>query len=594
MTLENAKAIILITVGCLLLISPTTCIGAAPTLSDVSFSPSEVAAGISTDIGGSFTFNDPDGDLGGGSFNYTYESVAFSFELPSSINGVTSGTVGFSLEVVLSQTVGTIIIPCWLEDRNGNPSNMFEVSVRQLWTRQFGTVGEDIGEALTIGGSKSIYVTGKTFGDLDGEMNAGGIDVFLTKFNPSSAKEWTKLLGSTSADFATGVAVDSGNICDITGDGKVDLQDSIVAFQILIGMPSLTALELGRDVNDDDRIGIEEALCAMGVTAGDHIDYSNVYVTGYTFGDNFDGHLSAGTYDIFLAKYDASGKKLWTKLLGSADWDKAFGIAVDSKDNIYITGQTSGDLDGNDNAGGQDAFIARYDSSGTKMWTKLFGGFFDERGNAIAVGGGDSIYITGGADGGLGGVLNSDIFLAKFDTSGNEQWLSKIATHCYESGTGVAVDSSGNVYVTGIVLTCSLDDEVALGKRDVFLSKFDSSGNKLWVRQFGTEETDKGFSVAVDGADNVYVVGYWDSTYFTGDNEGGDVFLAKYSPSGDRLWIEERVGSEVAQGKGVAIDADNYIFMTGTTEGSYDGHQNASQNEDDVFVLKYDVNGMKQ
>lgn len=514
--------------------------GPAPILSDVSISPSEAAAGLTIMLSGSFTFSDPNGDLGGGTFNYTYENTTFSLTLPSSFDGITSGTAYFDLDVVLSATTGTMSIPCWLIDRAGNQSNTFEVSFTQLWTRQFGTVYEDIGEAVAVDSSNSVYVTGSTNGDLGGNINAGGKDVFLTKFNSSSAKEWTKLLGSTSDDYAMGVAVDSNN---------------------------------------------------------------NVYITGCTLSDEFDGNVTAGGTDIFLTKYDPSGNKLWTELLGTADSDMAYGITIDSDDNIYITGQTTGDLDGNTNAGSWDIFLAKYDASGTKIWTRLLGTTDVDCGYAVAVDSGDDIYITGGTCGVLGvdpspgdPQINYDVFLAKYDTSGNKQWVSQIGTSCAELGYGVSADSSGNIYVSGRVYLCALDGNVAYGGYDAFLAKVDSSGNMQWIRQLGTAEHDRGQAVTTDKNNNVYVAGYLNSVDFTGDYEGRDVFLAKYSTLGDQLWIvQENGGSNWGdQGRGVATDTDNNIYLTGTTHGHFDEHTNPNYGEDDAFILKYDADGTKR
>jgi hypothetical protein len=142
----------------------------------------------------------------------------------------------------------------------------------------------------------------------------------------------------------------------------------------------------------------------------------NIYVTGYTLG-NLDGNTNAGGYDAFLTKFDTSGAKQWTKLLGhqggganAAGNDKATGVAVDSSGNIYVTGYTTGNLDGNTNAGGYDAFLAKYESSGTWQWTRLLGhngGSANAAGNDLAIGvavdGSGNIYVTGGTTGNLDG-----------------------------------------------------------------------------------------------------------------------------------------------------------------------------------------------
>ena len=93
---------------------------------------------------------------------------------------------------------------------------------------------------------------------------------------------------------------------------------------------------------------------------------ANVYVTGYTAG-GLDGNTNAGDYDLFLVKYNSSGTKQWTKQLGTSSADSASGVATDSSANVYVTGQTAGGLDGNTNAGSEDLFLVKYNSSGTKQ-----------------------------------------------------------------------------------------------------------------------------------------------------------------------------------------------------------------------------------
>ena len=92
----------------------------------------------------------------------------------------------------------------------------------------------------------------------------------------------------------------------------------------------------------------------------------NIYVTGYTRG-GLDGNTNSGNEDIFLVKYDSSGTKQWTKQLGTSEEERGYGVTKDTSDNIYVTGSTGGDLDGNTNSGETDIFLVKYDSSGTKQ-----------------------------------------------------------------------------------------------------------------------------------------------------------------------------------------------------------------------------------
>ncbi|MEE1578201.1 MAG: SBBP repeat-containing protein, partial [Deltaproteobacteria bacterium] len=92
----------------------------------------------------------------------------------------------------------------------------------------------------------------------------------------------------------------------------------------------------------------------------------NVYVAGYTKG-GLDGNSNSGGSDVFVVKYNSSGTKQWTQQLGTSSADSASGVATDSSANVYVTGQTAGGLDGNTNAGSEDLFLVKYNSSGTKQ-----------------------------------------------------------------------------------------------------------------------------------------------------------------------------------------------------------------------------------
>jgi len=168
----------------------------------------------------------------------------------------------------------------------------------------------------------------------------------------------------------------------------------------------------------------------------------NIYVTGYTRG-GLDGNTNSGSYDIFLVKYNSSGTKQWTKQLGTSSNDFGIGVTTDSSGNIYVTGDTEGGLDGNTNMGGEcvnwkkekipcnDIILVKYNSFGTKQWTKQLGTSSDDRGNSVTTDSSGNIYVTGETEGGLDGNTNSgesDIFLIKYNSSGKKLWTKQLGT----------------------------------------------------------------------------------------------------------------------------------------------------------------------
>ena len=145
-------------------------------------------------------------------------------------------------------------------------------------------------------------------------------------------------------------------------------------------------------------------------------------MTGHTKG-GLDGNTSSGSADLFVVKYNSSGTKQWTKQLGSSSSDYAKGVAVDSSGNVYAAGYTNGGLDGNTNSGSNDLFVVKYNSSGTKQWTKQLG-TSGGRAHGVAVDSSGNVYAAGYTDGGLDGNTSSggqDIFLVKYNSSGVKQ-----------------------------------------------------------------------------------------------------------------------------------------------------------------------------
>ena len=142
----------------------------------------------------------------------------------------------------------------------------------------------------------------------------------------------------------------------------------------------------------------------------------------------------------------------WTKQLGTSSDDWGYGVTTDSSGNIYVTGYTDGKLDGNTNSGRGDMFLVKYDSSGTKQWTKQLGTPSDDYGGGVTTDSSGYIYVTGYTFGELDGNTNSgdyDIFLVKYNSSGTKQWTKQLGSSYMDRGYGVTTDSSGNIYMTG-------------------------------------------------------------------------------------------------------------------------------------------------
>ena len=240
----------------------------------------------------------------------------------------------------------------------------------------------------------------------------------------------------------------------------------------------------------------------------------NVYITGYfegraTFGEKM--LTSIASSDIFLVKYDASGKFQWAQQAGGNGYDFGNGISTDPAGNIYITGYFEGkaffakkaktpftkkDPGGSKtitSIASSDLFIAKYNQSGSLLWVQQARGSIKDYGNSISVDASGNIYATrqtpGTATFGAGSVSNprgTDIFITKFSSSGQLQWLQQAGGIGYTHGNGIIVDHSGNVFVTGYFEGTATVGDTSLtsdGSIDFFITKYSSKGLFQWVQQ---------------------------------------------------------------------------------------------------------------
>ena len=396
----------------------------------------------------------------------------------------------------------------------------------------------------------SLYVTGMTAGNLDGQSNtvAGG-DVFLTKLGLGDGKAvlWTKLLG-------TGANLNSGS-----GDAST---------------PTHT------------RIGAV-------ATAAD----GSVYVTGQTDTATLNGQTSSGATDAYLMKYASDGSLQWTRLLGSAGSETALGVTVDDSGAVYITGQTDGDMTGNGNAGGNDAYIAKFESDGTRAWLNTVGSDYEERGFSVTASGSGDVYVTGYSTGGPADTLDGethvgdiDVFLTKYAADGSKAWTKLLGTEKDDSGYAVAAQDDGSVVVAGASWGDQLGSDAGAGGVDAFVTKYSAEGTVLWTHLLGTSANDEAWSVATGSDGSIYVVGEtWgtlDGAIDGASNQGSyDAYLTKYSAAGDKQWTQllGTAGADIAHT--VAVGADGKIYVSGETFGSLQG--NTNKGGSDAFVAQF-------
>jgi len=246
--------------------------------------------------------------------------------------------------------------------------------------------------------------------------------------------------------------------------------------------------------------GSDSTELARGFTTDDQ---DNLYVIGGTYSDLYSPNAdpTKATCDLAISKFDKNGAFLWGKQMGSTNNDVAYDIAIDSGNNIYLAGWTQGDLDQDGpevHFGYHDAFLIKLDSSGNLIWSKQIGSDGVDCAYGIDIDSMDNVYIAGETRGDFGGETHlgaGDVFVSKFDSDGNVVWTRfKGTAGGSEYGRDVAVDSRGFVYATG-VSSASMDGQPFILRGDVFLIKLDSVDGYVYTestRMHGTDVEDLG------------------------------------------------------------------------------------------------------
>ncbi len=458
-----------------------------------------------------------------------------------------------------------------------------------FWVRQAGGPERDIGR-IAVDASGNSYIAGSfresaTFGP--GEANetiltsAGISDVFVTKYNSGGLLLWAKQAGGSETDEGSGVAADA---------------------------------------------------------------FGNSYITGgfegtATFGageTNETTLASIGPVDIFVAKYNANGMLLWAKRAGDVDSNEHSGaIAVDASNNSYAVGfffesVTFGAGEENEttlnSAGLADFYMAKYDADGLLLWAKAAGGLSFDFVASIVVDAFGNSYLTGeflGAATFGAGETNEttlisagldDIFVAKYSADGLLLWAKQTGGSESDSGISIAVDASGNSYVTGeftgsVTFGASEIHETTLssaGSTDIFVAKYDADGLLLWVKSAGGSALDVGSGIVVNASGTSYVAGNFQGSATFGTGSANTLtterirglFLVNYDTDG-LLLRAKKAGDGNGSGVGgfsarIGLDTSDNIYMNGQFAGSMtlEGGETTettltSGGLSDIFVAKY-------
>ncbi len=426
-----------------------------------------------------------------------------------------------------------------------------------VYSTYLGGNGSDFGEGIAVDGSGNVYVAGFT----------------------------------TSTNFPSATRVPTGT----AGGGG----DAFVIKLNTVGNTLLYSAYIGGAADDATR---DLAIDSLG----------NAYLTGQTQSSNFptlnaaQPNFGGGTCgsvsnprpcaDAFVAKLNAAGSALvYSTFLGGSGEDIAFGIAVDSSNNAVVAGQTASTnfpLLGpvrNTNAGGTDAFVTKYNSTGALSYSTYLGSQGDDAAQAVAVDATGAAYVVGytgstnfptqaplqPASGG-----NRDAFVSKLNPGGTALVYSTyLGGNADDIGYGVAVDSSNNVYLSGVTNspnfpTLNPAQMTYGGGSDAFVTKINAAGSALVYSTFlGGSGDDFGSRVVVDATFNAHVTGNTFSTNFPLINivpgtagSGSDAFVVKLNPAGTTRLVSTYIGGNGNDyGNAIAVDSSGNIYITGDT-----------------------------
>ncbi len=436
---------------------------------------------------------------------------------------------------------------------------MFVSGYGQEWVARYqGPYGEDYARAIAVDDLKNVYVTGGSQGPGAGYVNdyatvkydSLGVVQWVARYNGSPTENWP--------DEAAAIAVDENGIY-VTGYIRQYIVDDSSDY-CTVKYDKATGDTLWLRRYDGPANDCDEA-CAITLD-----DAGNVYVTGKSRG------VGTGS-DFATVKYSPDGVEQWAARYnnpGGNSTDMAYALAVDGSGNVYVTGESY------DLTTFYDCVTVKYDSLGVEQWVRRYScqDDYTDEGNAIALDGAGNVYVTGRS---VGNSTSWDYATIKYNPSGVRQWVSRYhgMENYGDEPSGIAVDDSGNVYVTG-----------GSGIGGLFLTQFATvkyapDGTQEWVKTYigPAGISARARAIAVDSQNNVCVTGYdgdFDTTL--------DYVTIEYTPSGGEEWVARySVPGGDHRAYAIAVDQDDYVYVTGASE--------SVSGDPDYLTVKYPPSG---
>ena len=414
------------------------------------------------------------------------------------------------------------------------------------WAKSISSSQGDVtGSGISVDANGNSYIVGDFTGTADfgtTQLTSFGVnDVFIAKYDPNGNCLWARHGGGKSYDYGFGISVDAIGNSYITG---------IFFDTVMFG-----AIQL--------------------------ID------------------LSSGYTDLFIAKYDPNGNCLWAINAGGMFSDVGYGVSADKTGSVYVTGKFAASASFGTKQltsyGSYDIFLAKFDANGNCLWAKNAGGIGEDIGQGIStIPNGNNCVITGlfrdTAKFGANELISAgmqDMFIAKYDPNGNCVWARQGGGSDQDQGTSVFVDPFGKSYVTGTFNSFASFGTIQLasqGFSDVFTAYYDVYGNCSWAKQAGGPYTDESFGISVSKTGNIYITGDFYGTAVFGTHQltsnGVDIFVVKYDPDGNSFWAKQAGGESTDNGFDITTDTVGNVYLTGRilTSAAFDTtHLNVNQ-----------------
>jgi hypothetical protein len=373
-------------------------------------------------------------------------------------------------------------------------------------------------------------------------------------------------------DTADGIVVDSNGHVYVGGDSGPIYGSGVIA-------PSIGLLAKYNPAGNQEWLVPAYAAQGTDQPYGMAIASSNnVYMAGNT------GRYPGGT-NAFVVKIDSSGNRLWEAHAGLPNPANVFDsdVAVDLVGNVYLAGSTTGKLVPTSTGHPYDGFIIKYAPNGSEIRRLQFPDALGDYADTISPDSSQNMFVAGGV---------VDSYIAKLDPNGNVLWritpnLSVINgrhTELYES----TIDPAGNLYVVGST-NSSYDPSRGFLATDGVVAKYDTNGVLLWQQQLKLRTFDDLTSVTLDASGNVFVAGDTYDAPFSLTGASNSVW-AKYDSSGNLLWLQEFGTPERDEATGIAVDKGGHVYVTGNISRDYITNSSNYFNGDvDAYVARFDA-----